>query len=1048
MTQGGKPKKLFKVAKEFNVSTQTIVEALGDNGYKIDSKPNANITPEMYSALESIYGVDKAKSQEHERSREEYEERKTALRHNKNESVTLDNVLEPLDDLPLEPQDEAEEAPKEERSVQPEEDKSQKEKEEASVKQNDKHAESKNESQETKPVEKEEKQAEISKAEEEKKPKKESEAKDNAKDKKATPSKEVEKEELKVSKKEEPVKAEKAAKGEKDKTEEKVVAKAKKEPKKEKQEVKEKASEKTVSKEKKSKTTAKAESKEEKQPEKTKTTEEKKPKTEESKQEAKKESKKRKDKDTDKEKATETIQKEAEAEAAEEDDDEVIRAQTSKLRGTRVIGTIDINKKDSKSSKNKKKKKTKAKDKEEESKKTKKRKKKRFKKSKKKDDSQKQDNKKDTSVKKKKKRKRSRRVDEGDVEQKMKETMQLLQSSESVGKKRQKRRRQRREELAAEREQQAAEKEEQRTILEVTEFITVGDLADLLDAKPTDIITICMNLGIMVSINQRLDASTIELIAEEFNREVEFVDADELLEEMEDEEDDEEDLEPRAPVVTVMGHVDHGKTSLLDYIRKAHVVAGEAGGITQHIGAYEVTVGEEDKKITFLDTPGHEAFTAMRARGAQVTDIVILVVAADDAVMPQTIEAINHAQAAGVSIVVAINKIDKPDANPDKIKQQLSEHNVLIEEWGGKYQSAEISAKTGLNVDELLEKLLIEAELLELGANPDRNAVGIVLESRVDKGKGVVANVLIQKGTLHVSDPFVAGQYFGRVRAMENEFGQRIEVAGPSTPVQLIGFDGLPEAGDKLISTEDEKKAREVAQQRQQIKREQDLRKVKHITLDDLSRRMALGEVAELNIIIKGDVAGSIEALSGALQKINNEEVQVNIIHTGVGAITESDVLLASASDAIIIGFQVRPSAQARKLAEKEQIDIRLFSVIYDAVDAVHDALEGLLSPEINEHVIGTLEVRDTFKVPGAGMVAGCYVTDGKITRNTKVRLIRDGIVIYDGEIDSLKRFKDDVREVASGYECGLSIANYNDIKVGDIIEGYEVVETKRKLMS
>ncbi len=502
---------------------------------------------------------------------------------------------------------------------------------------------------------------------------------------------------------------------------------------------------------------------------------------------------------------------------------------------------------------------------------------------------------------------------------------------------------------------------------------------------------------------------------------------------------------PRAPVVTVMGHVDHGKTSLLDYIRKTHVAAREAGGITQHIGAYEVIL-EGDRKITFLDTPGHEAFTAMRARGAQVTDIVILVVAADDSVMPQTIEAINHAQAAGVSIIVAINKIDKPGASPDKIRQQLSDHNVLVEEWGGKYQSAMVSAKTGDGINELLEKVLIEAELLELKANPDRNASGIILESRIDKGKGVVANLLVDKGTLQVGDPFVAGQYYGRVRAMENEFGKRIETAGPSTPVQITGFDGIPQAGDKLLAMDDEKRAKDIAQQRQQIKREQDLRKIKHITLDDLSRRMALGEVAELNIIIKGDVDGSIEALSGALQKLSTDEVKVNIIHTGVGAITESDVLLASASDGIIIGFQVRPSTNARKLAEREEIDIRLFSVIYDAVDAVHDALEGLLSPEINEKINATIEVRETFKVPGVGVVAGCYVTDGKITRNSKVRLIREGIVIYDGELDSLKRFKDDVREVASGYECGLSIKNYNDIKIGDVIEGYEVVETKRKL--
>jgi translation initiation factor IF-2 len=494
-----------------------------------------------------------------------------------------------------------------------------------------------------------------------------------------------------------------------------------------------------------------------------------------------------------------------------------------------------------------------------------------------------------------------------------------------------------------------------------------------------------------------------------------------------------------------MGHVDHGKTSLLDHIRNTRVAAGEAGGITQHVGAYAVSL-PDGRKITFLDTPGHEAFTAMRARGAQVTDIVILVVAADDSVMPQTIEAINHAQAAGVPLVVAVNKIDKADANPDKIKQQLLEHNVVVEDYGGKSQVALISAKNGTGIDELLEKVLIEAELMELKANPNRNASGIVLEARIDKGKGVVANLLVQTGTVSIGDVFVAGQVFGRVRAMENELGQRIQSAGPSTPIQIIGFDGMPQAGDKLVCTDDEKKAREVAQQRQQIKREQDMRLVRHLTLDDISRRMALGEVVDLNLIIKGDVDGSIEALSGSLLKLSTDEVQVNIIHTGVGAISESDVLLASASDAIIIGFQVRPTANARKLAEVEQIDIRLFSVIYDAVDAIKDAMEGMLSPELNEKITSTVEVRETFKVPNVGTVAGCMVTDGKIHRNTRIRLIRDGIVAFTGEIDTLRRFKDDVREVASGYECGISIKNFNDIKVGDVIESFEIVETKRKL--
>lgn len=650
------------------------------------------------------------------------------------------------------------------------------------------------------------------------------------------------------------------------------------------------------------------------------------------------------------------------------------------------------------------------------------------------------------SKKNKKKRtsKKENRISDVDVESKMKETMALLQGG-GTGKKRQKRRKLRRDEIAAERELMDEMSREAGSVIELSEFITVSDYADLLDVSVNSVITACMGLGMFVSINQRLDAANIELIAAEFDREIRFVGAEQLVAEHFEEEDLPESLEPRAPVVTVMGHVDHGKTSLLDYIRKTKVTAGEAGGITQHIGAYSVNL-PDGRTITFLDTPGHEAFTAMRARGAQATDIVILVVAADDRVMPQTIEAINHAQAGGVPIVVAINKVDKHEANTDKIRQQLSDHNVIVEEWGGKTQCAEVSAHTGVGIDSLLEKVLIEAELMELKANPNRRASGVILETKVDKGKGVVANVLVQKGTLRVGEPFVAGPYYGRVRLMENEHGKKLDSAGPSTPIQLIGFDGLPQAGDRIMVTADEKTAKEIALQRQQIKREQDLRKVKHLTLDDIARRMALGDIAELNLIVKGDVDGSIEALSGSLQKISNDEVKVHIIHTGVGAISESDVLLASASDAIIIGFQVRPTTNARKLAEKEEIDIRLFSVIYDAVDAIKDALEGMLSPELGEKITATVEVRETFKVPNVGTIAGCYVTEGKITRNTKIRLIRDGIVIYNGVMSSLKRFKDDVREVSAGYECGIGIQSYNDLRVGDIIEGYEITETKRKL--
>jgi translation initiation factor IF-2 len=698
----------------------------------------------------------------------------------------------------------------------------------------------------------------------------------------------------------------------------------------------------------------------------------------------------------------------------------VIRGRAGKLKGTKVVGKVSIDESKPKLRKKRKRKKNRKGDKP-------------------------KSKKKKSKKKSKKRRGRGRNVKDDDVEQKLKETMRKMESSDTVGSRRQKRRQQRRDEREEELQMRADLEELEDEFIEATEFMTVSELADTMDVKTNEVITTCMNIGMMVSINQRLDASTIELVAEEFGYEVEFVDADEAIEEIELEEDDPEDLRPRAPIITVMGHVDHGKTSLLDYIRKAKVAEGEAGGITQHVGAYEIQT-DDGRNITFLDTPGHEAFTAMRSRGAYATDIVILVVAADDAVMPQTIEAINHSKAAGVSIIVAINKMDKEGADPEKIKTQLAEHDVIVEEYGGDQQAAEVSAETGEGIDDLLEKVLIESELMELKANPDRRADGVVLEARVDKGKGTVANILIQNGTLKVGDPFVAGSCFGRVRAMENENGERVEKAGPSVPVQLTGFDDIPQAGDKLVATEDEKTAKEVATQRQQIRREQDLRRTKHLTLDDLSRRMALGEVSELNIIIKADVDGSIEALAGALQKISTDEVSINIIHTGAGAIIQSDVLLASASDAIIIGFQVRPTANARKVAEDEEIDIRLFSVIYDAVDEVKDALEGLLSPEISEELVGNAEVREIFKVSNVGTIAGCYVTDGKILRNNPVRIIRDGVVVYEGEVDALKRFKDDVKEVQNGYECGISIVNYNDLKVGDVIENYMLTEEKRKL--
>jgi translation initiation factor IF-2 len=553
-----------------------------------------------------------------------------------------------------------------------------------------------------------------------------------------------------------------------------------------------------------------------------------------------------------------------------------------------------------------------------------------------------------------------------------------------------------------------------------------------------------MSLGLFVSINQRLDAETMAIVAEEFGYTVEFVSAD-IQHAIEEEEDTEDQLKPRAPIVTVMGHVDHGKTSLLDYIRKTNVIAGEAGGITQHIGAYRVKLAD-GREITFLDTPGHEAFTAMRARGAQVTDIAIIIIAADDSVMPQSIEAINHAMAAGVPIVFAINKIDKPGANPEKIKEQLANMNFLVEEWGGKYQSQDISAKSGLNVEDLLEKVLLEAEMLDLKANPDRRAVGTVIESSLDKGRGYVATILIQNGTLRVGDVVLAGQYYGHVKAMFNERNQRVEQAGPSEPVIILGLDGAPQAGDKIHCMENEREARAIANKREQLAREQGLRTQKHITLDEIGRRIAIGNFQELNLIVKGDVDGSIEALSDSLIKLSTEEIQVNVIHKAVGQISESDIMLATASNAIVVGFQVRPSVNARRLAEKEQIDIRLYSIIYDAINEIKAAMEGMLSPEIKEEITGTAEILETFKITKVGTIAGCIVRDGKITRGSKVRIIRDGIVIYTGALGSLKRFKDDVKEVLKGYECGLNIDGYNDIKVGDFVEAFNEVEVAKSL--
>ncbi len=635
-------------------------------------------------------------------------------------------------------------------------------------------------------------------------------------------------------------------------------------------------------------------------------------------------------------------------------------------------------------------------------------------------------------------------VSEEDVQRQVKETLARLTSKGSAQKKSAKWRKEKREAYNI-REQELAEQERlESKILKITEFVTANDLAVMMGVEVNKVISTCMSIGMMVSINQRLDAETINIVADEFGFKTEYVSAD-VVSSIERSEDNEEDLRPRPPIVTVMGHVDHGKTSLLDYIRNSNVIAGEAGGITQHIGAYNVVL-EDGRRITFLDTPGHEAFTAMRARGAKVTDIAIIIVAADDNVMPQTVEAINHAAAAGVPIVFAINKIDKPNANPEKIKEELANMNYLVEDWGGKYQSQDISAKKGTGVNELMEKVLLEAEMLDLKANPDARARGSIIESTLDKGRGYVATVLVENGTLHVGDIVLAGRHYGRVRAMFNERNTKITEAGPAAPALILGFNGAPQAGDEFNVLDTEQEARELANKREQLQRELGLRTHKRLTLDDIGRRIAIGNFQQLNVVVKADVDGSVEALSDSLIRLSTEHIQVNVIHQGVGQISESDVTLAAASDAIIIGFQVRPSMAARKEAEREGVDIRLYSVIYDAIEEVKAAMEGMLSPEIKEEITSTVEVRETFHISKVGTVAGCAVKEGKIKRGNKVRLIRDGIVIYTGELASLKRMKDDVKEVSTGYECGLSIANYNDIKVGDIIESYEEVEVKQTL--
>ena len=712
-----------------------------------------------------------------------------------------------------------------------------------------------------------------------------------------------------------------------------------------------------------------------------------------------------------------------------EDGEEVIVADRYKLQGTKILGKIDLEKvKETKPPRTKRKKRKRKKSVAAAPSTT--------------ETAQKTTEKPAATKPKKRKRKRKSKVDSAEVGQSVQETLRSLE--QGTARVRQRRRRARRQERAEKRLNVQIEQEQREHEIRVTEFVSTGELADLMGVPVTEVISMLLSSGMMVSINQRLDADTIAYVADEFDCKVEFI-TEFGEDDIEEEADEPEDLSPRAPVVTVMGHVDHGKTSLLDYIRNASVVAGESGGITQHIGAYKVRL-DDDRMVTFLDTPGHEAFTAMRARGAKVTDVVILVVAANDSVMPQTIEAINHAKAAGVALIVAINKIDLDQADVQRVMKELADYGVLVEQYGGKIQCAFVSAKTGEGIEDLLEKVLLEADILELKGNITRSAQGIVIESRLDRGRGNIATVLVQNGTLKVGDPFVAGIYGGRVRAMFDERDNRIEAAGPSEPALVLGLPGQPMVGDRLAGVENESEARDISQRRQQIWREQKMRQYKHVRLEDIGRRMALGDFSELNLIIKADVGGSVEAISDSLHKLSTDEVAVSIIHAGVGAITESDVMLASASDAVIIGFQVRPTSGARIAAEREEIDIHTYSIIYDAIEDIRDALEGLLTPEESEKITGVAEVRDIFKVPKAGTVAGCYISEGRINRNDTVHLLREGVVIYEGRLASLRRFKDDVREVVSGYECGIGVENYNDIKVGDQIEAFEMVQTKRTL--
>ncbi len=985
MTDGLKATRLSKAVREFNVGMTTIVEFLQKKGFEVDSNPNFKIPSEAYALLLKEYSSDLSVKKESE---------KLILNElsRKKESVTLDQESGEVVEEIVE-QEPVSKAPVEETPA----------KEEVA----EKKVEAKTES--TEPA----KASEEKKEEPKEKPKEKTEPKEKA----VVKAKEVKEDEPKkglgptvvgkidLDKVQKP---RKAASKDKGKAEEKAEAKTKPE----------------VKPEAKAKDSVKAEAKEE-------------PKTKEEVIAKKEVSDSPKADQGEKAEVKKEEKEPVETEREKEARKSFITTKVQKLSGPTVVGKIELPKVEDKKKTPQKKEKGARPAHDPRKKRT------RIRKDKEKVSLKPGENdRKGGDPRKKKKPVARAEVSDEDVQKQIKETLaRLTTKGKSKGAKH---RREKREMVSQKAQEEIQKQELEKKILKVTEFVSVNELASMMDIPVTDIISTCMSLGLFVSINQRLDAETMSMVAEEFDYEIEFVSA-ELLDAVKEDEDTEEELSNRPPIVTVMGHVDHGKTKLLDYIRDANVIAGEAGGITQHIGAYGVKL-KDGRQITFLDTPGHEAFTAMRARGAQITDIAIIVVAADDGVMPQTVEAINHAAAAGVPIVFAINKIDKSSANPEKIKQELANMNFLVEDWGGKYQSQEISAKGGINIDELLEKVLLEAEMLDLKANPDKKATGTVIESSLDKGRGYIATILVKSGTLKIGDVLLSGSYYGHIKAMYNERGVTVTEAGPASPVLILGLNGAPQAGDKFNVMSTDREAKDIANKRTQLQREQGLRTQKHITLDEIGRRIAIGNFQELNVIVKGDVDGSIEALSDALIKLSTEEIQVNIRHKAVGQISESDILLAAASNAIVIGFQVRPSLSARKLAEKEEIDIRLYSIIYDAIDALKSAMEGMLSPEVKEEITGTIEIRETYNITKVGTVAGCYVKEGKISRNSTIRIIRDGIVIYTGELGSLKRFKDDVKEVTAGYECGLNINKFNNIKIGDLVEGFKEVEVSRTL--